>query len=213
MITNWGAHHVDIAQWAMGQELGGPRTIEAHAEFMNNDAWTVHTTYHVEMLYPGNVQCDPRPPVSRPASGSRATRAGSFAPGGRKIPSYRTPCRHCRCARATKDSLAAHRRRCSLDAQQIASRQLAGKHRRQPPAHRAHPAIRPQPRSLRRRVDWHEIEAQTDVGRRHGSLRRRRLPRTPCAAARRANPSTILRRHCFRRAWPEFFPFQPPGFD
>ena len=56
MITNWGAHHVDIAQWAMGQELGGPRTIEAHAEFMTNDVWTVHTTYHVEMLYPDNVR-------------------------------------------------------------------------------------------------------------------------------------------------------------
>jgi predicted dehydrogenase len=56
MITNWGAHHVDIAQWAMGQELGGPLTIESHAEFMTNDAWTVHTTYHVEMLYPGNVR-------------------------------------------------------------------------------------------------------------------------------------------------------------
>jgi predicted dehydrogenase len=56
MITNWGAHHVDIAQWAMGQELGGPRTIEAHAQFMKDDAWTVHTTYHVEMLYPQKVQ-------------------------------------------------------------------------------------------------------------------------------------------------------------
>jgi hypothetical protein len=47
---------VDIAQWAMGQELGGPRTVESRAEFMKNDLWTVHTTYHVEMLYPGNVQ-------------------------------------------------------------------------------------------------------------------------------------------------------------
>ena len=56
MITNWGAHHMDIAQWAMGQELGGPLTIEAQAEFMTNDVWTVHTTYHVEMLYPKNVQ-------------------------------------------------------------------------------------------------------------------------------------------------------------
>ncbi len=56
MITNWGAHHVDIAQWAMGQELGGPLTIDAQAEFMTNDVWTVHTTYHVEMLYPKNVQ-------------------------------------------------------------------------------------------------------------------------------------------------------------
>jgi myo-inositol 2-dehydrogenase/D-chiro-inositol 1-dehydrogenase len=56
MITNWGAHHVDIAQWAMGQELGGPMTIDAHAEFMTNDVWTVHTTYHVELLYPKNVR-------------------------------------------------------------------------------------------------------------------------------------------------------------
>jgi hypothetical protein len=40
----------------MGQELGGPLTIDAHAEFMTNDVWTVHTTYHVEMLYPKNVQ-------------------------------------------------------------------------------------------------------------------------------------------------------------
>ena len=56
MITNWGAHHVDIAQWAMAQELGGPLTVEAQAEFMHNDAWTVHTTYHVEMLYPKNVR-------------------------------------------------------------------------------------------------------------------------------------------------------------
>jgi predicted dehydrogenase len=56
MITNWGAHHVDIAHWAMGQELGGPLTIESQARFMQHDAWTVHTTYHVEMLYPKQVQ-------------------------------------------------------------------------------------------------------------------------------------------------------------
>ena len=55
MITNWGAHHVDIAQWAMGQELGGPLTIDARAEFMQHDLWTVHTTYHVELSYPKSV--------------------------------------------------------------------------------------------------------------------------------------------------------------
>jgi predicted dehydrogenase len=56
MITNWGAHHMDIAQWAMGQELGGPLTVEAQADFMMNDAWTVHTKYQVEFLYPNNVR-------------------------------------------------------------------------------------------------------------------------------------------------------------
>lgn len=55
MITNWGAHHVDIAQWAMGQELGGPLMIDARAAFMKRDLWTVHTTYHVEMQYPKSV--------------------------------------------------------------------------------------------------------------------------------------------------------------
>lgn len=56
MITNWGAHHIDIMQWALGQELGGPVTIDAKAEFMQNDVWTVHTKYHVEMMYPGDIQ-------------------------------------------------------------------------------------------------------------------------------------------------------------
>ncbi len=56
MITNWGAHHVDIAHWGMGMELGGPATIDARATFMENDVWTVHHTYHVEMTYPNGVQ-------------------------------------------------------------------------------------------------------------------------------------------------------------
>jgi predicted dehydrogenase len=55
MITNWGAHHIDIAHWGMGMELSGPTTIEARAEFMTGDVWTVHRTYHVEMLYPNGV--------------------------------------------------------------------------------------------------------------------------------------------------------------
>jgi myo-inositol 2-dehydrogenase / D-chiro-inositol 1-dehydrogenase len=56
MITNWGAHHLDIAQWGMGMELSGPQSITAAAEFMTNELWTVHTKYHVEMLYGNGVQ-------------------------------------------------------------------------------------------------------------------------------------------------------------
>jgi predicted dehydrogenase len=56
MITNWGAHHIDIAQWAMGLELGGPVTIDAKAGFMQDDVWTVHRDYHIEMKYPNGVQ-------------------------------------------------------------------------------------------------------------------------------------------------------------
>ena len=56
MITNWGAHHIDIAQWALGQQLGGPSTIDAKADFMTNDVWTVHRGYHVEMQFPDKVK-------------------------------------------------------------------------------------------------------------------------------------------------------------
>jgi predicted dehydrogenase len=56
MITNWGAHHMDIAQWALGQELGGPTTINARAHFMSDDQWTVHHDYHIELMYPNGVQ-------------------------------------------------------------------------------------------------------------------------------------------------------------
>lgn len=56
MITNWGAHYLDIAQLVMNQELGGPLTIDAKASFMKNDVWTAHINYHVVMLYPNNVQ-------------------------------------------------------------------------------------------------------------------------------------------------------------
>ncbi len=56
MITNWGAHHLDIAQWALGQELGGPVSVEAQARFPKNDLVTVHTNYHVELVYSGKIQ-------------------------------------------------------------------------------------------------------------------------------------------------------------
>ena len=47
---------MDNAQWAMGMELSGPLSVEAKAEFMKDDVWTVHTTYHAEMMYPGNIK-------------------------------------------------------------------------------------------------------------------------------------------------------------
>lgn len=56
MITNWGAHHIDIAQWALGAELAGPTAIEGKATFMQDDVWTVHQQYHIEMMYPNGVQ-------------------------------------------------------------------------------------------------------------------------------------------------------------
>ena len=55
MITNWGAHHIDIAQWAMGLDLSGPTRVVGRADFMRNDVFTVHRGYHVEMQYANGV--------------------------------------------------------------------------------------------------------------------------------------------------------------
>jgi len=56
MITNWGAHALDLAQWGMGMELSGPTTIDARADFMAGDQWTVHAGYHVELGYAGGAR-------------------------------------------------------------------------------------------------------------------------------------------------------------
>ena len=56
MITNWGAHHIDVAQWAMGTELSGPLRVAGRADFMQHDVWTVHHGYHVEMQYANGAQ-------------------------------------------------------------------------------------------------------------------------------------------------------------
>jgi predicted dehydrogenase len=55
MITNWGAHHLDLALWSMGLENSGPTTINARADFMQDDVWTVHHGYHVEMGFANDV--------------------------------------------------------------------------------------------------------------------------------------------------------------
>lgn len=55
-ITNWGAHHVDIAHWAIGGEKCGPTEIEARATFPSTGIWTVHGACHIEAQYPLNVR-------------------------------------------------------------------------------------------------------------------------------------------------------------
>jgi predicted dehydrogenase len=55
MITGWGAHHFDIAHWAMDTEYSGPVEIAAKAEFPAVGLWDVHGPYETEMLYDNGV--------------------------------------------------------------------------------------------------------------------------------------------------------------
>ncbi|MDR3194274.1 MAG: Gfo/Idh/MocA family oxidoreductase [Tannerella sp.] len=57
MITGWGAHHFDIAHWAMDREYSGPVEIAGRADFPAPDSglWDVHGLYETEMLYDNGV--------------------------------------------------------------------------------------------------------------------------------------------------------------
>jgi predicted dehydrogenase len=55
MITGWGAHHFDIAHWAMDKEFSGPVEISGKAEFAASGLWDVHGLYETEMLYDNGV--------------------------------------------------------------------------------------------------------------------------------------------------------------
>ena len=56
MITGWGSHHNDIAQWGMGTEYTGPVTIEGHTEFPKDGLWDVHGDFTIEYTYANGVK-------------------------------------------------------------------------------------------------------------------------------------------------------------
>ncbi|NQT81027.1 MAG: Gfo/Idh/MocA family oxidoreductase [Candidatus Aminicenantes bacterium] len=56
MITNWGSHMNDIAQWGNNTENTGPIEIEAKAEFPNRGLFDVHTTFRAEAMYANGVR-------------------------------------------------------------------------------------------------------------------------------------------------------------
>jgi hypothetical protein len=56
MITNWGAHMIDIAQWGHDTEHTGPISIEARAEFPERGLFNVHTRFKAEAIYADGVK-------------------------------------------------------------------------------------------------------------------------------------------------------------
>jgi predicted dehydrogenase len=55
-MTDWGAHHMDIAHWGMGIENGGPLEIEGHGTLPNiPNGYNVPNNFTVDYLYPDDV--------------------------------------------------------------------------------------------------------------------------------------------------------------
>lgn len=64
-MTDWGAHHVDIASWAIGMDQTGPLTVEGEAdhpcEFQNgyptrDDCYNTATRFDVTVMCPGEIE-------------------------------------------------------------------------------------------------------------------------------------------------------------
>ncbi len=56
MITGWGSHMNDIAQWGNNTENSGVVEIQAKADFPDRGLFDVHTTYRAEGLYANGVR-------------------------------------------------------------------------------------------------------------------------------------------------------------
>lgn len=56
MITGWGAHHNDVAQWGLGTEYTGPVEIEGQTEYPKDGLWDVHGPFRIEYTYANGVK-------------------------------------------------------------------------------------------------------------------------------------------------------------
>ncbi len=56
MVTNWGAHLNDIAQWGNGTERTGPVEVEGNGKYPSNGLWNVLLGFDIRYKYANGVQ-------------------------------------------------------------------------------------------------------------------------------------------------------------
>ncbi len=57
-LTDWAAHHCDIAHWGMGTEYTGPVEIEGRGEYPRDGLWNAAISYHFTCKYANGVTVD-----------------------------------------------------------------------------------------------------------------------------------------------------------
>ena len=56
MLTGWGTHDIDQAQWGMDTEATGPVTLEGRGEFPADGLWDVHGKFRVDCTYSNGLK-------------------------------------------------------------------------------------------------------------------------------------------------------------
>jgi predicted dehydrogenase len=59
-VTNWGAHHLDIAQWALGADGSGPLEVEGSGKRNPTGLHDAFYDVHVDYVYPEGVKVELR---------------------------------------------------------------------------------------------------------------------------------------------------------
>ena len=55
-MTNFGAHHLDIAQWGLGMDNSGPESISGTVTYHPDNWFEVPMSSKIEYIYPGGIQ-------------------------------------------------------------------------------------------------------------------------------------------------------------